>query len=332
MSRLKGKTVFITGGTGSWGHELTRQILKNDPAEIRIFSRGEHAQVEMAREFDDLRLNFYIGDVRDEERLMETMRGVDVVFHLAALKHVPICERHIWEAVQTNVYGTNAVIRAALFNDVDVAVYVSSDKAVEPINIYGQTKAIAEKLFVAANSMPGKTRFACLRSGNVIGTHGSVIPLFNSQIANSGKVTLTDKRMTRFFELQETVIELLLRVAEEAHGGEIFIPKMQSVNIETLAKVMIEKLSGGTAKIEYIGMRPGEKIHELLISESEIGRVAEFPNNFVILPYDFLSKREKFSDYMGKMAKLTGAYGSGTIPLLTPKEIENVLRKGGYLT
>ncbi len=332
MSQLKGKTIFITGGTGSWGYELTSQILKQDPAEVRIFSRGEHAQIEMAREFGDPRLDFYIGDVRDEERLKETMRGANIVFHLAALKHVPICERHIWEAVQTNIYGTNAVVRAALFNNVDVAVYVSSDKAVEPINLYGETKAIAEKLFVAANSMPGKTRFACLRAGNVIGTRGSVIPFFKKQISSSGKVTLTDKRMTRFFELSGPVIELLLRVAEEACGGEIFIPKMPSANIETLAKVMIEKLSGGTATIEYVGMRPGEKIHELLISESEIDRVAEFPGNFVILPYDFLNKHEKFVGYTGKMTKLAGAYSSGTIPLLEEKEIEAVLKRSGYLS
>lgn len=332
MSFFRDKTIFLTGGTGSWGHELTRRLLKENPKEIRIYSRGEHAQVEMAREFNDPRLDFYIGDVRDRDRLVETMRGVDIVFHLAALKHVPVCERHIWEAVQTNIHGTNNVIHAASANNVAVAVDVSTDKAVEPINLYGQTKAVAEKLFVAANSLPGETIFACIRAGNVIGTHGSVIPFFIKQIKESNEVTVTDKHMTRFFELEGPVIELLMHVAEAARGGEIFVPKMPSVNIESLAKVMVKNLGNKNTKIREIGTRPGEKVHEILVSESDIARTMEFPAHFVILPYEFLNKRESLPAHKGKIGTLKHAYTSGSIALATEQEIEAILMKAGLLT
>lgn len=332
MSYFKNKTILITGGTGSWGRELTKRLLPENPKQIRIYSRGEHAQVEMMRSFNDPRLDFYVGDVRDQERLVETTRGVDIIFHLAALKHVPVCERHIWEAIQTNIVGTKAVVEAALLNNVDKAIYVSSDKAVEPINLYGQTKAISEKIFVAANSLPGKTRFACLRAGNVIGTRGSVIPLFVKQIQESDRITVTDKNMTRFFQLVQPVIGLLVETAAKAEGGEIFVPKMPAAKIETLVRVMISKLKNKKIKIEYPGIRPGEKIDEVLVSRTELSRTAELPDYFVILPYDFLTKKYNFSRHRKHMTKRTQEYGSGNITHLGTEEIENLLNKAGYLS
>lgn len=332
MSYFTDKTIFVTGGTGSWGKELIGQLLLDNPKEIRVFSRGEHAQVETMRAFNDPRLNFYIGDVRDRERLIEAMRGVDVVFHLAALKHVPVCERHIWETVQTNVTGTKNVVDAALANNVPRAIYISSDKAVAPVNLYGHTKAISEKLFTTANTLPGQTVFSCIRAGNVIGTHGSVVPLFQAQLARSNKITLTDKRMTRFFEPVHTMIAFLIKAASEAKGGEIIIPKMPSVRVETLAQAMIAKLGNADTKIEDVGIRPGEKIHELLVSNHEISRTAEFPDRFVVLPYNFLLDKASFADYHTHITSMTNEYGSGTIPSLNVEETTSLLKRSGHLS
>ncbi len=288
MSYYKGKKVLVTGGTGSYGQAVVRQLLREDPKEVRVYSRGENAQVEMARDFADPRLNFYIGDVRDHERLMEAMRGMDVVFHLAALKHVPVGEQHIWEFVQTNVGGTRAVIEAAKANSIPLAVFISSDKAADPMNNYGYTKAIAEKMFIAANTHSPHTKFVCIRSGNLTGSHGSVVPLFREQIKRHNKVTVTDRRMTRFLEIPAGLAAFVLRAAAEGKGGEIFIPKMAAVDIGTLTDVMVKNLGDAKTKVEHIGVRPGEKFHEVLVSQDELGRIIEFPKHFVVLPYKFL--------------------------------------------
>src|SRR3989344_1306430 len=215
---LDNRTILVTGGTGAWGRELTRQILERfSPKEVRIYSRGEHAQVEMRRAFPDPRIKFIIGDVRDKNILNFAMRGADYVFHLAALKHVPICEDNSWEAVLTNIYGTQNIIEAAIWNNVKKVVDVSTDKAVEAYNLYGVTKACGEKLVINANkNYPSATTFMCIRGGNVIGTTGSVIPLFAEQIRKNNKITLTDGSMTRFLMSTREAIGLVFQAFEAA--------------------------------------------------------------------------------------------------------------------
>lgn len=195
---FENKRILVTGGTGSWGHELIQQLLPQHPREVIIYSRSESAQVAMNRQFEDHRLSFCIGDIRDKEALSTACQGVDYVFHLAALKHVPVCEDQPYEALKTNVIGTQNVIEAALENDVDKVIYISTDKAANPSNFYGMTKAIGEKLIVYANLLRGRTRFVTVRGGNVLGTNGSVVHLFKDQIRQKGEVSITDMNMTRF--------------------------------------------------------------------------------------------------------------------------------------
>ncbi|MBI4054039.1 MAG: polysaccharide biosynthesis protein [Candidatus Doudnabacteria bacterium] len=285
---LDNATVLITGGTGAWGKELTRQVLsKFNPKEVRIYSRGEHAQVEMRREFPDPRLKFIIGDVRDRNILTLAMKGVDYVFHLAALKHVPVCEDNSWEAVLTNIYGTQNVIEAAIQNQVKKVVDVSTDKAVEPYNFYGVTKACAEKLVINANqNYISKTIFMCIRGGNVIGTTGSVVPLFAHQIRKHNKITLTDPTMTRFLMSTKEAISLVFTAFEQALGGEVFVMKMPAANMETVADAMLKLKGNRRTKVGRIKVRPGEKMHEVLVSHNEAKMTYDLNNGyFVILPH-----------------------------------------------
>lgn len=325
------KTILITGGSGSWGTELTKQLLeKFKPKEIRIYSRGEHKQVEMKRKFDNNpRLKFIIGDVRDKERLSMFCRGVNFIFHLAALKHVPICEENPWEAVLTNIYGTENVIEAAIANDVDKVIDVSSDKAVDPFNLYGVTKACAEKLIVAANAESVKTRFVCVRGGNVIGTAGSVVPLFRSQIIKANEITLTDGSMTRYFITLSQAISLLFRASSLSYGGEIFVLKMPGLKIMDLANVMIKSLGKVDTKITTIGIRPGEKIDEVLISKYESKRVIDKDDYYIILP---MIKLKTIDDnYKNAKMKDIGEYSSKNTRQMDEKEIGKVLSNEGWL-
>lgn len=271
MKLLDGQTILITGGTGSWGHELVRQLLdmKPGPSQIRIYSRGEHRQVEMKAEFNNPKLKFIIGDVRDKNILNFSMKGVDVVFHLAALKHVPVCEDNPWEAVLTNIYGTQNVIETAIENKVKVVVDVSTDKAVDPYNLYGVAKACGEKLIVNANKLLTGTKFICIRGGNVIGTNGSVIPLFKKQILESNTITVTDPAMTRYLMSTHQAISLIFEASRKHKGGEIFVLNMPGTTVEIIAKSMIELFGNNKTKIKIIGPRQGEKKHEVLISKNE---------------------------------------------------------------
>lgn len=334
MSYYQGKKILVTGGTGSYGQEVTKQLLLQEPSEVRILSRGEHAQVEMAKEFSDQRLNFYIGDVRDRGRLMETTRGVDIVFHVAALKHVPVGERHIGEFVRTNVVGTEVVIEAAKANGVARAVLISSDKAADPINVYGFTKAIAERMFITANLHSPHTKFLCIRSGNLTGSHGSVVPLFQEQIKRHNKVTITDKRMTRFLEIPQDLAIFVLKMAAEGRGGEVFIPKMLATDVETLAKVMIKALGNDKTEVEYVGARPGEKFHEVLASRDELGRTFELPEYFVVLPHKFLLDQMPWLTYYidsGNRQTTDEIYSSETVDKLSEEELREKLGGLGYL-
>jgi UDP-N-acetylglucosamine 4,6-dehydratase len=324
--------VLITGGTGSWGHELVNQIV-NDPTiqRIVIYSRGEHRQVEMKLRFPEhlKKLKFIIGDVRDLIRLNMAMQGIDKVFHMAALKHVPVCEENPWEAVQTNVVGTNNVIDAAIRCGVSRVVFISTDKAVDPLNLYGVTKSCAEKLVISANNLSGNTDFICLRAGNVLGTNGSVVPLFIEQIKQSNSVTITDSEMTRFFLRVEDAIHLVLKAEAEAVGGEITVVKMPACRIMDMAEVMIEELGNDKTQIRTIGIRPGEKIHEVLVSRYEASRVVQKGEWFIILP---MIKIEKIDRAYRKAAQsgLESEYSSLNADQLTKEGIRRLLEISGF--
>ncbi len=281
---LSNKTILITGGTGSFGQKFVHTLYhEHDPKVIRIFSRGELLQYQMAQKFSfdkSDKMRFFIGDVRDRERLYRAMKGVDIVIHAAALKQIVIAEYNPIEAVKTNVLGTINVIDAAIDNDVEKVILVSTDKAVNPANLYGATKLCAEKLFIQANSYSGggKTKFSCVRYGNVIGSRGSVLPLFREQ-AKTNELTITHKEMTRFWITLEQGVKTVVESIERMHGGEIFIPKIPSVKIIDLAKIIAPK-----AKIKIIGMRAGEKLHEILISKEEARRTKELADHFIIEP------------------------------------------------
>jgi len=322
--------ILIIGGTGSWGQELTRQIFDNySVSEIRIYSRGEHQQVEMARKFNDDRLKFIIGDIRDKKALNFAAEGVDYIFHLAALKHVPVCEKNPEEAIKTNIFGTLNAVEAAIENEVSNFVLVSTDKAVDPINVYGVSKSMAEKIVVNANLRNSKTKFKCIRGGNVLGTHGSVVPLFKKQIETSNSVTITDAEMTRYLMTLKEAISLIFKAVNEALGGEIYVMKMPSINILQLAKVMISELGDDETKIHTIGIRPGEKIHEVLVSRYEAVRAYDAGKYYVILPnIDMNSLYENYS----KKKPLINEYNSLHNIYLNDNELKELLKNDGWLT
>jgi len=276
------KVVLITGGTGSFGRKFVEIMLKDfHPAKLIIFSRDELKQHEMRTSgFDHPSLRYFIGDVRDPLRLKRAMHGVDIVVHAAALKQVPACEYNPIEAIMTNIMGGRNVVEAALDSDVEKVMALSTDKAVNPINLYGATKLAAEKLFIQSNAYAGGTgtRFSCVRYGNVVGSRGSVVPLFLKQ-RSEGLITITDKRMTRFWLSLEQGVRFTIRCIEQMQGGEVFVPKIPSTNIVDLAQAVAPD-----CRIEYIGIRPGEKLHEVLVSEDEARHTLELEDMFVIEP------------------------------------------------
>lgn len=279
---LEGKVILITGGTGSFGRACVKKLLEEyKPAAVRVYSRDELKQWEMAREFGNHKtLRFLIGDVRDGDRLRRATEGVDIIIHAAALKHVPACEYNPVDAVRTNVDGAINVINAALDNNVPKVIALSTDKAVSPVNIYGATKLCAERLFVQSNSYRGRsrdTRFSIVRYGNVLGSRGSVIPLFRHQ-RERGEVTITDERMTRFWITLPQAVDFVLSSIAQMQGGEIFIPKIPSTKIADLADVVAPK-----AKHKIIGIRPGEKLHEFLITEEESPLTFDAGDRYIVL-------------------------------------------------
>jgi UDP-N-acetylglucosamine 4,6-dehydratase len=275
-------TVLITGGTGSFGQMFARILLQEyHPHKLIIFSRDELKQHDMrVNGFAQPNIRFFLGDVRDTERLRRAMQGVDVVVHAAALKQVPACEYNPIEAVMTNINGAKNVIDAALDSGVHRVLALSTDKAVNPVNLYGATKLVAEKLFVQANAYSGRgpTRFSCVRYGNVVGSRGSVIPLFLQQ-RKSGKITVTDPNMTRFWLTLDQGVHFVIRAIERMVGGEVFVPKIPSMRMLHL----VEAIAPG-CEVEQIGIRPGEKLHEVLLSEDEARSAVELDDMFVIAP------------------------------------------------
>ena len=278
----KNQVVLVTGGTGSFGKKFTKILLEEQqPKKVIIFSRDELKQHEMqVGGFNDERLRYFIGDVRDRERLVRAMHGVDVVVHAAALKQVPACEYNPMEAIKTNIMGTANVVEAALDAGVKKVLTVSTDKAVSPANLYGATKLAAEKLTIQSNAYAGgsATRFSCVRYGNVVGSRGSVGPLFLNQRSN-GKITITDDRMTRFWLSLEQGVRFVIHSIEQMEGGEVFVPKIPSTKVTDLARAIAPQ-----AKLEIIGIRPGEKLHEMLISEDEARHTVELETMFVVQP------------------------------------------------
>lgn len=318
---LDNKTILVTGGTGSFGQKFTEIVLKKyKPKAIRIFSRGEFLQWEMARKFNDPRLRLFIGNVRDKERLYRAMIGADIVAHAAALKQVPAAEYNPIEAIRTNIMGTANVIDAAIDNQVEKVIFISTDKAVNPINLYGATKLCAEKLFVQANSYVGGggTGFSCSRYGNVVGSRGSVIPLFLEQ-NGEGALTVTDRRMTRFWITLDQGVNFVINCIEKMKGGEVFIPKIPSLRIMDLVKAI-----GPEVKIKITGIRPGEKINEVLLTPEEARHSKEFDKYFVIEPEHPFWKRDNLQG--GKLLPDGFRYSSdANKDWVTEKEIKKFI-------
>ncbi len=293
-------TVLLTGGTGSFGRKFTQILLAELPIKkLIIFSRDELKQHEMRQKYDDSRLRYFIGDVRDRERLHRAMQGVDLVVHAAALKQVPSCEYNPFEAVKTNILGAANIIDTAIDAGVSQVLALSTDKAVNPINLYGATKLVAEKLFVQGNaySGTGDTRFSCVRYGNVVGSRGSVIPVFRQQRA-SGKITITDERMTRFWITLEQGARFVIKCVEIMRGGEVFVPKIPSMSLLDLAQAIAPE-----CQHESVGIRPGEKLHEVLVSRDESRYTFEFEDMYLIQP---VHPWWQVQDYAGARAMAEG--------------------------
>ena len=304
------KVVLVTGGTGSFGKKFVEVMLQEyHPAKLIIFSRDELKQHEMrVAGFDQPNLRYFIGDVRDADRLRRAMHGVEIVVHAAALKQVPACEYNPMEAIKTNILGSSNVIEAALDAGVKKVMALSTDKAVNPVNLYGATKLAAEKLFVQSNSYAAgtSTRFSCVRYGNVVGSRGSVVPVFIKQRQN-GKLTITDERMTRFWLTLEQGVRFVIQCTELMRGGEVFVPKIPSMKLIDLAKVIAPD-----AELDIVGIRPGEKLHEVLIHEDEARSTVEREKMFVVIPTTTLWERDL--QYEGSPLPEGFRYSSETNP------------------
>ena len=328
---LDGKKILITGGTGSLGKALTKRLLKLNVNTIRIFSRNESKQVDMETEFDDNRLRFLIGDVRDKERLETALDDIDIVFHAAALKHVPVIEYNPFEAIKTNVVGSQNIIDLAIKQNIEKAICISTDKAVSPLNTYGATKLLMEKLFVTANNFLNKekyqTKFIALRYGNVLGSSGSVVPKFVEQIKNHKKITITDPQMTRFSITMDEALDFILKATDLGQGSEIFVPKLKAYSIVELVEVLKEIF--GEIDQEIVGVRPGEKLHEVLINKEEIKYAWDYKNLYLITNplYPLFHDNEVKSAYQGirKIEKLV-EYSSEKVEKIPKDELKNTIK------
>ncbi|MFZ3138502.1 MAG: UDP-N-acetylglucosamine 4,6-dehydratase (inverting) [Thermodesulfovibrionales bacterium] len=323
---LNDKTILITGGTGSFGKKCTEIILKKyKPKKLIIFSRDELKQFEMAQQFPDSKypcMRYFIGDVRDKERLYRAFNKVDYIIHAAALKQVPAAEYNPFEAVKTNILGAENVINVAIDKGVKKVVALSTDKAANPINLYGATKLCSDKLFIAGNSYVGRedTIFSVVRYGNVVGSRGSVIPFFLKQ-RETGVLTITDPRMTRFWITVEQGVDFVLDCLKRMVGGELFIPKIPSMNIMDIAKAIAPE-----CKTKIIGIRPGEKLHEVMVPKDEARNTLEFKNYYVIQP-DFRFFARRFKNKGGKPVPEDFEYNSGTNTWrLTVEELREMIR------
>lgn len=330
---FKDSVVLVTGGTGSWGNELISQLLEDHfPKEIRVYSRGEHKQVEMRANFkNDKRLKFIIGDIRDKNILNLAMKNADYVFHLAALKHVPVCEENTWEAVLTNIYGTQNVIEAAIDNNIKKVIDISTDKAVDPFNHYGVTKACSEKMIINASfNYITDTKFVCIRGGNVLGTNGSVIPLFKSQILSDNYVTLTDPEMTRYLMSTKDAIGLVFQAVKLSIGGEIFVMRMPATSVENIANGLIKMFGNKDTKIDIIGTRPGEKMDEVLVSKNEAPFTKIIDDKYyVVLPQNINHELDEL--YAKNENIQTEEFNSRNADQITSSELISILEGESWL-
>lgn len=334
MNYYEDKKILIIGGTGTIGSKMVTELLKLNPKVIRIFSRDEYKQFVMQNAIKDCnKLRFLIGDVRDYDRVERAMNGIDIVFNLAAMKHVPACEYNPTEAIKTNVSGMENVIKAATYNNVQCVLFTSSDKAINPINAYGATKLLAEKLVQAANYSKGsiRTKFVAVRFGNVMGSRGSVIPFFKKQIMCNGIVTVTDGRMTRFMMTVKQAVNLTLMAAEKALGGEVFVLKMPVILLQDLVDVIIDetslKYNLNRKKIctQIIGLRAGEKMYEELMTKEEAQYAYEFDDMFAVTPTSF--DRLKYENFYSNCKKTkVASYTSNDGDILSKEKLRNIIK------
>ena len=333
---FEGKKILITGGTGSLGQALTKRLLEYKVSNIRIFSRNERDQIDMESKFDDKRLRFLLGDVRDYSRLLMAMEDVDIVFHTAALKHVPKIEYNPFEAIKTNVLGSQNVIDASLEQDVERVIAIGTDKAVSPLNTYGATKALMEKLFMSANNYVNRekhrTKFITIRYGNVLGSSGSVIPKFIELIKKNKAVTVTDTKMTRFTITMNEALEFILNATKIGQGSEIFIPKMKAYDMNTLVKALRELF--GEVKQEITGIRPGEKLHEALINNDEIRYTWNINNMYMLTnPHYELFNTHNISEIYNDISKVENLdiYSSDVAEKITVEELKEKIKASNLL-
>jgi UDP-N-acetylglucosamine 4,6-dehydratase/5-epimerase len=325
---FNGSRIFVSGATGSWGQTLITMLLsKYNVEEIVCFSRGELQQVLMKRKFNNPKLKFVIGDIRDYNAVKMATRQADYIFHLAALKHVPVCEENVQETIKTNIEGTTNIVNAAIENRVRKVIDVSSDKAVEPINLYGMSKAVGEKIIVQANDLTDYTKFVCIRGGNVMGSSGSVIPFFIEQIKSGGPITLTDHKMTRFFLTLEEAIQLLFKASIDSIGGETFVMNMPACYIKDLAEVLMDVY--GRVEIKETGMRPGEKLDEMLISHHESSLSYCYDDNyFLTLPSNY---NQALAVRYQDCRPFPHTEFSSKTTIMNKKEIKEMLKKGKFI-
>ena len=325
---LNGKNILITGGTGSLGTALTKKLLTFGVKTIRIFSRDENKQIQMEEQFNDNRLRFLIGDVRDKERLRRAVENIDIVIHAAALKHVPISEYNPFEVIKTNIYGSQNVIDTSMDEEVDLCLAISTDKAVSPLNLYGATKLAMEKLFIAANNLKGKrkTKFSCVRYGNVLGSRGSVVPKFIEQIQSQKKITITNPNMTRFNITMDESLELILHAIRFSKGDEVFIPKLKSYVLSDLVSALNE-ISSIPFSQKNIAVRPGEKMHELLLNEYEIKYSIESNGVYILLPSNFINMSDISKIYPKSKSLGLQVYSSDNVSHISKNELKKILIK-----
>ena len=330
------KKILITGGTGSLGQALTQRLLEKNVKTIRILSRNESKQIEMESKFNDDRLRFFLGDIRDKERLVRATEDIDYVFHAAALKHVPKIEYNPFEAIKTNVIGSQNVIDACLEANVKKVISIGTDKAVSPLNTYGATKLLMEKLFVTANNYldPKKhiTKFISVRYGNVFGSSGSVVPKFIDQIKNKKKITITDNQMTRFSITMDEALDFILKATEYGQGSEIFIPKIRAYTIFDIRNALTEIL--GDYGEEIVGIRPGEKMHETLINNEEIRYSWEYKDLYMITnPLYPMFHPNVINDTYHEIKKLDKfeMYSSDLVEKIPKDELKQILKESGLI-
>lgn len=322
---LAGKKVLITGGTGSFGNQILKSLLEFNPEQIVIYSRDEKKQYDMGDQYvGEPRLHFIIGDVRDYDRLAEALRGIDIVFHAAALKQVPNCEKFPIEAVRTNVIGAENLRRAAIANGVDIVVVLSTDKAVKPVNVMGMTKALGEKIILNPTYNNAETRFTCVRYGNVLGSRGSVVPLFRQRIQEGRPLPVTDPKMTRFLLTLPQAIDLVFHAMIHGKDGNLYVRKMSACTIGMLAQVMSRAITGrNDYPIDCIGVRPGEKIHEVLVSEEEMARAIEAEHYYELFQAGKLERHE--------LIRHVKEYTSENTERLNSEELKILLESGGWV-